>query len=631
MDSLWHHALLAVAVAGVAGTGWRVASLAAPRGAERVLAAATLAVAAIVVQALALGVFGLSKHALVLAGLALVVFGAVRFLTPLPALSARTEAATAWRGAGPAWRVTTGALLGLLAGWIAWQLAHPYVHYDGEIYHLPLAAIWAQDGHTASIVDVLEGVPVANYPVTNEVATSWAIGLSRSWVVASIWSPLACALLTLGAWTGLRRLRVAPGTTAAAIAAFVLLPVVGGLLGGPLTDVPTCAWLVTCGALCLAAHENPRLLAVALVAAGLSFGTKTTGSVLLALMLGASLWHARGQLRALALPLAGGLVLAILVGGLWALRNVVDHGSPLWPFVSGPFGDEIPPAFRGFDGSFLSERAWEGNTASYADLLSGGVLVLAGAIVVPLLVRTRAALIAGGVALLAMLTWANAPYTGITTDAQLAVGAVRYLLPALAASVLALAICSRDGGRATRRIVATILGLAILISWARTFRGLAFPEVPDVSTALAAAAVGGLAALAIARLPRLALHAAPLLALAAVIVGLTAAADGYVDRQTDAGAIDQPILRAALRDPGWRDGDFAIRMGPATAALLSGDELRHRVRLLESTASCAEVRDRRGWVIVVTVEASVEADRLRRCLAGERPLVRHQNFTIYAR
>jgi len=631
MDSLWHHALLAVAVAGVAGTGWRIASLAVPRGPERVLATATLAVAAIVVQALALGVLGLAEHALLLTALALAVFAAVRVLTPLPRLGARAEIAATWRTAGPAQRATAGALLGLLGGWIAWQLAHPYVHYDGEIYHLPLAAIWAQEGNTASLVDVLEGVPVANYPITNEVATSWAIGLSRSWVVASIWSPLACALLALGAWVGLRRLQVTPGIAAAGIAAFALLPVVGGLLGGPLTDVPTAAWLVTCGALCIAAREHPRLLAVALAAAGLSFGTKTTGSVLLAIMLGVTLWQARDRLRALAVPLAAGLLLAILVGGLWSLRNLVDHGSPLWPFVSGPFGDEIPAAFRGFDGSFLSERAWEGNTATYADLLSGGVLLLGGAILAPLLVRTRAALAAGAVALLAMLTWANAPYTGITTDAQLAVGAVRYLLPALAACVLALAISYRDGGRLARRAVGTVLGLAIWISAVRTFRGLAFPEVPDASTALAAAAVGALVALVVARAPRALLRAAPVLAAVAAVAGLNAAADGYVDRQTDAGAIDQPILRAALDDPDWRSGDFPIRMGPATAALLSGDELRHRVRLLPSTTPCDEVSRRRGWVIVVTVEASDEADRLRGCLEGARPLVRHQNFTIYAR
>ncbi len=627
MGPFWHHALLAVALAAVAGGGWRVASLAVPRGPERLLAAIALAVAAIVAQVLALGLFGLSKHPLLLALAAGATYTAVRVLTPQPRLSARDEVALAWRAAGTAQRAVAGGLLGLLAGWIAWQLQHPYVHYDGEIYHLPLAATWAQTGHTASLVDLLEGVPVANYPITNEVATSWVIALTDSWVVASIWSPLAAAVLALAFWTVLRRLSVSRGIASATVAAILMLPIVGGLLGGPLTDIPTSAWLVTCAALCLASREHPRLLPVALVAAGLSFGTKTTGSLLLALMLGAALWHARAQLRRMAMPLALGAALAVVVGGLWSLRNIVDHGSPLWPFVSGPFGDEIPPAFRGFDGSFLSERAWEGNAAEYADVLSGGLFLILGTLLVALLVRTRAALVAAGVAVLALFTWANAPYTGITSDTQLAVGAVRYMLPALLACALALAIAARDGGTGIRRGVAVLLGLSLFFSYARTFVALGFPEVPDVSTAVGAAVVGASGAVALRWLPRRLLPALAAIAAVGVVAGVSSAATGYVDRETDAGAIDQPILHAALRDREWRDGDFPIRMGPVTAALLAGDRLEHRVTLLPSTG-CDGIRD--GWAIVVTVTDSVEADRLNQCFAGQEPHTRHRNFTIYA-
>ncbi|HEX6390145.1 MAG TPA: hypothetical protein VFZ89_11870 [Solirubrobacteraceae bacterium] len=623
MDAFWHHALLALAVGAVGAGGWRIASLAVPRGLERLLAAITCAVAAIVVQVLALGLVGLSRHAVLLALVALAVYGVVRVLTPAPLLGAREEIGLAWRAAGRPQRAVAGALLGLLAGWIAWQLEHPYVLYDGEIYHLPLAATWAQTGHTASLVDLLEGVPVANYPITNEVATSWVIGLSKSWIVASVWSPLAAAVLGLAGWSALRRLRVPRGIAGTAVAAILLMPIVGGLLGGPLTDVPTSAWLVTCGALCLAAREHPRLLAIALVAAGLSFGTKTTGALLLALMLGAALWRGREHWRAIRGPLALGLGVAIVVGGIWSLRNLVDHGSPLWPFVAGPFGDAIPPAFRDLDGSFLSERAWEGNTAEYVDLLSGGVVLLIGALLAPLVARTKAVLIASGIAVLALLTWANAPYTGITSSAQLAVGAVRYMLPALIACALALALAARDGGTAGRRLVGAVLGLAAFLSFGRTFVGLGFPQVPDTSTAVAAAAVGAIAVFGVARVPRL----AAAVAVVGAVAGLSAAASGYVKRETEAGGIDQPLLGIAFRDREWNDGDFPIHMGPVTAALLAGDRLQHRVKLLPSRR-CDDVYS--GWVIVVTVVKSPEAERLKRCFKDSLVLERHNNFTIYA-
>ncbi len=634
MEVLWQHALLVVAAAGVAGTGWRVASLAAPSGAPRLLAAATLGVAAIVAETLLLGLLGLSDVSVLLALLAVAVWVAVTVLTPTPA-SLRTLATEWWHGLGPVQQPVLAGLAAVLAGWIAWQLNHPNVGFDGEIYHLPIAADWAQTGSAGSVVDAVDGLPVGNYPLTNEVAVSWGLSLSRSWVWVSVWTPLVFALLCIAGWTGLRRLGAGRGITGLAIVAYAMSPFMVTQLGGPLTDVPCSAWLVVAATLCLCSREQPLLLAVALVAAGLSFGTKTTGAVLLALCFGAALWFHRRRLRSLLAPLAGALVLAIVVGGVWTLRNLIDHGSPLWPFVSGPFGDPLPPGLKGYEDAFLDHPGTmlDGRTSLYAQFLSGGLVLFAGALVAPALARTRAVLAAAGVTLLALLVWGKAPFTGIDSDTKLAVGAIRYLLPALAVATTALVLAARDGGVVVRRIVGTALGFAAFLSMNESFGTIGFPNVPSGATVTLLFVTGAVAALVVARLPRVVRALIPAVAVAGVVVGLAQASDGYVQRQTEAGGIDAFVLNAALADRRWRDGDFPIAMAPLTAALLRGDHLDHDVTLVPARACKKIIGDaidaRAEWFVLVTATASAEAAKVRRCFGRVVPQQRETNFTIY--
>ena len=101
MSAALHHALLGVSLAALWGAGVRVASLAAPGGLERAVAAVVLAAAVAVVEALALGLVGLGSDPLAL--------GAAACLTWLAARSAAPAA-----GARPA-----GRALAALAGAVA--------------------------------------------------------------------------------------------------------------------------------------------------------------------------------------------------------------------------------------------------------------------------------------------------------------------------------------------------------------------------------------------------------------------------------------------------------------------------------------------------------------------------------
>ncbi len=640
MRELIQHAALVLAVVALGAAGLRLAAAAGATGLVRPVVAAVAAVAGAVLEALALGLLELGGSAPALLAAALATWVAARLAVRAPPGAGVTEELAGWwRSANPAVRAAAGAGTVLPLGWVAWQLRHPYVGIDGLTYHLPLASGYAESGRAGALTPVLDGLPVENYPVTNEVVVSWALGLSDSWVAASVWTPALVVLLVAAGRLGLRELGVPARTAWLAVAAFVTLPAAATQLGGPLTDVATLAWLAVAGALAAAARANPRLLAFAVVAAGLSFGTKTTGSVILAVVLVGAAWMLRDRLRPLARPLGLAALAALGVGGVWAVRNTALHGSPLWPLVASSFGDPVPSALVPFEASFLSHprEMLHGRVAEYLQVLGGGAVLLGAGLAAPLLGRSRASVAAGALVLATALVWGLAPYTGITSDTSLAVGAVRYLLPCLAVCCVALGLAARDAGPGVRAAVDVLLGLAALLSIART-ADFGFPFVPGAGTVIVLVVLGALlgaaAGLLVARMPpprvlRVGIRVA-LGALAAA--GLAAGAGGYVERHVAVGLPDGGLLAAALARPEFADGRFPIAMAPALNALVAGDRLAHPVGLMPGGTSCAEVRRRRraGWVVLQRLPPTPQYRRLAACLRGDRPVFSDPTYELHA-
>jgi hypothetical protein len=217
------------------------------------------------------------------------------------------------------------------------------------------------NGSLGAVEPIVPNLPVGNYPLTNEVLLAWGAGIGRSFVFVSLWSPVMAALLTVAAWAGLRSLRIPVGVAALVVGLLCAVPVLTHYQeNGASTDLPALSWLVSAASLALASVRRPGLLAPALVAAGLAVGTKTTTLPLAVLIFGLGGFASRTELRRLVGPLALAGAAAIAIGGYWYLRNLVDHGSPLWPFVRTPWGDPLPPAIgpeRGVNASFLEHRA----------------------------------------------------------------------------------------------------------------------------------------------------------------------------------------------------------------------------------------------------------------------------------
>jgi hypothetical protein len=507
-------------------------------------------------------------------------------------------------------------------------------------YHLAEIVAWVHTGRPGTIVASIPGVPTGSYPLTNEVLLSWGLGLARSFAPVALWSAAALGLLLAGGWLGLRRLGV-PGLVAGlALAAVVGAPDFTAELNTPMNDGVTLAWLVVAAALTVAAvPDRPRLYAIAVLAGALSIGTKTTAGplVVMVLALGAARMRAWSRPALLLAGLAG-----ILAGGTWYARNLIQHGSPFWPLLPGPFGDPVPASLVPADVRFIARplATLHGRLDDYARLLAGNVVLLAGGLAAVGLARTRRVAAASALTALSLLLWADAPFTGLGRDpaGDLSLAVTRYLLPGVACGAVALALAARRRTAGGRLAAAALLG-ALLWSVYQSAQ-FGFPTLPSLARLVAGAAVGaavGAGAGAARALRRSPLRLALPVALAVLLAGgLAVAAPGYVARNAATNTtFAAPLLRWFSSQPAFRDGGDPIATTAPRIGLLAGAELRHGLELIGPRESCAAIRARarRGWVVVLDFPTFLikffPTSPAGACLAGERPRFVDRGFRVY--
>lgn len=582
-----NHLLLVIAVVALGHAGLRGATSLGATGLEVPLGAAVLAATAAGITALAWGLVGLGGSALVLTLSALALAaGAFRWLPRAPRQRLP-------RGA------LAGAALGAAAAWLAWLVKHPALAIDPLSYHLPESVMWVQQGTPGSVELLTYEFPQGNYPVTNELLVGWLTAIGRSFAPALVWTPFMGALLVMSACALLPRWK---GLAAAAV---LLVPVAATQFLGPHTDLPAVAWLAAAAAL--------GSLPLAFLAAALAVGTKTTVAPLAIIVL-LTKWRRPLPWR----PLVPALLAGCAVGGTWYLRNWIDHGSPLWPFVGG----DTPEFLERFDDPFLADPGGtlEGRAGIYVDLLAGGLVVLVAAAVAPLADRRRPVLVAAAATLVAAVAWGIAPFTGRSEDpafAELSLTTTRYLLPAIAAGAAAVAFTrSRAAG--------VVLGAAALFSLQRSL-ALPFPGIPSLPLLLLGA-VAGAALLPLAR--RVPLPMAALLA----AVALTIAADGFGRRHGGVGRLaSSGVVSWMTSQPEFVDGDEPVAFAPQMLGVLAGDHLEHDIEMIPADETCARTLARRGWIVIGTLPLADKRAPFRalECLSGERPAYADASFRVY--
>jgi hypothetical protein len=651
-----HHVAWALSVAALGAAGLRVASTMAPRGLARVVAAAVLAAAAALAEALGLGLLGLGGSTVGLGLAAGATWLAARLAVPAPETPVSAEIAAAWRTLPAPARIILGAVAGLGAVWTAWILRHPSVGFDATIYHWTEAVTWARTGHPGAIEFLSYDYPFGNYPLTDDVLLSWGAGLARSFVPLALWTPALMALLVTAGWSALRELGVDRVPTALALAAVATVPNVMTQLNEPQSDLPALAWLVCTAALCVHARRRPILLAPALLAAALAVGTKPTTVPLCAALLGIILWSRRADLRSLrrALLLAGSV--ALIVGTPWYVRNLVTHGTPLWPFQTVPWGTGKPPFIDLIDGRFIDRigPTLDVDTARGPKALAGAIVLLAAALILPLVARRpRLALFSAAIAL-SLVVWAAAPATALPSSPLVRfrdgfpVAELRYLAPVIAAAAAALALTT------TRRGIPGVLALLALTGamvWS-ILRSLSMqlPFVPRATTLLAGAAAGALVAGAAVAAQRAApwpgapppwARAALGVAGAAVVgIALATQAPGFLTRQAAMADSTSPATGVAgwlAAQPRFRDGAEPVFVASlALGAQFAGDRLRHPIVLIPRHESCGvtRARVRRGWLLASPESFGRGFLGIARydapgCLRGVRPRFDNGKYRVY--
>jgi hypothetical protein len=635
--------VLVLAACALADGALRVAGLITDTGVtDRILAAAPLAAAFVFCWTLALGLAGVANSVPALAAGPIAAWAATRWLVPGPRRSVMNELIERWNEASRGQRTVALALAGVVAGSILDVARQPGLNVDALSYHLADVIGWLHSGHAGAVQTFSYDFPVGYYPVTNEVLLTWVLGISRSFAPLAVWSTALAALALTSLWRLLRLLAVPRAAAAAAVAAFAALPmfVIGLNYDAPSTDLPAVAWLLCAAALSAGARARPAMLGPALVAAGLGVGTKTTVAPLAAVMLIAGAWSARSQLRPARGWLTGGALAGLIAGAPWYVRDTLTHGWPLWPFDSGPTGDPVPPTMSLFKVSFLSRPSATMSALGndYLKAVAGGLGLIAGALGVPLLARSRAALLTAAVALAAVLAWAVAPFTGVSRIPALeplALTTTRYMLSALAACAVALAVAARDAGPIGRWFTVGLLVAASIGSLvADGFQG--FPAAPNLLYLLVGAAAG--AALGWAA-PAVRVSAAPALVPAAAVVitvaFLALSAPGWLWRESEHAGYGHALLGFMMGEPGFLTGSQPISFAPAVISSLAGPRLRHPVELIPAREPCAAVqaRLRRGWVVVspgafvpgITVPWDAAY-----CLGQDKPIYAYEGAVVYA-
>lgn len=578
---------LLVAVGALADAAWRSAAALGADGGVRIVAAAPLAAAAAATTLLVLGRAGLSgsQPLLVAAALALMVLARLRLPDPAPAF-----------GRLPLWpreRLALGAAAGFGLAWTVWVLRNPGLGIDALTYHLSTSVAWAQQGDAGAVRQATYAFPIGNYPLLDELLVSWILATGRSFAAANLWAPALTALTVVAGVTGLRRAGVGLVPAGLALAAVLLTPIWARLWIGPHTDPGALAWLACAAVLAVAARERPGLLAPAILAAGLAVGTKTTTVIVLGALLVLVVRPPFGR-RWIVVAATG---VAAVLGGLWYVRNLIDHGSPLWPFIATPWGDPVPPIIpvidRTFAGTLRASLAGD-RPELYVRALGLAPILLLVAPLLAAAVRTRRVLLATGVAAVATVAWTRAPFTGRSPNplVDFSIGTTRYLVPALAATAVALCLAWADGGPRVRRAVTAVLGTVAAVSFLYTLN-LGFPDVPALST-LAGGALVGLAA---ARyVPRRAPAAAALVLAVLVITG----SDTFAARHArNLDIASSPMITWLENDPAFAASEADVHFAPQVFSLLAGDRLQRDLKLIDQEGSCAAVRDLRGWVVLV--------------------------------
>ena len=211
-------------------------------------------------------------------------------------------------------------------------LHHGMTSTDTLWYHMPFAARFVQQGSITPLHFVDSEAVTVFFPASSELVHALGIVFMGNDLLSPLINLGWAALALLAGWCIGRPYGVAPVTICGVAALLVTPGLVATQPGGAYDDIVGLALLLSCAALLVTAAQgvqSNRLAgqAIAALAAGLAMGTKFTFVAPVgALTVGIWVLARRGRRWT---ETGVWLLLVIVTGGFWYLRNLIIVGSPL--------------------------------------------------------------------------------------------------------------------------------------------------------------------------------------------------------------------------------------------------------------------------------------------------------------
>jgi hypothetical protein len=617
MSLTLHLGLLGVAMLAVGAASVRIASSLVTSSSTRVLGAIAIGCGLVMAEPLLIGLTGHGSNSGLLTGAAILTWVVARAGVPIRDTPLRHQLAAELATASPASRGGIAALSTTVLGLTIWQLHRPRIGWDGTAFHVALPAVWIATGHPGGLHQTVQSFPTQAYPRSFEAIVFWAIAISRSMIVLT---PLVMAfylLVVVAMLVGLRRAGVPAVISTLAIAAALLIPWNLQEFGGVYNDLASVAFLAVTVVLAQSAEEEPAALGMAVVAAGLAIGVKTTtGPIAVFALLWAG-WRVRHRLRDHLAGLVPLTTLGVLLGAVWYVINAVHYHAPGWPFSRFPSGPPQPYIWRTFGARLLHEpittyRAigWH----NYLHYLGGIPILIVGTGVIALLTflpgqraDRRRLWIGAAVVGFQTLVWSDAQFTGYAGVPSIVFSGQRYLDVAPFAAAAVLAVAARRRG-VLRYLSIAILGFALAVDVVVAHRqAWAAGRIPGIATWVALVGVGTLAGLlsgysgAVMTAMRRSATMPVLVVGSALLTAIPASS--YLDNYLATGGAydDGPVLDYLKTQPAWVHGDAPVAAGSAAQVTWAGVRFTHPLSWVPPNAPCSQLRTAatHGWLILV--------------------------------
>jgi hypothetical protein len=401
----------------------------------------------------------------------------------VPRSTRSAEAGAASPDSGTATRVLAGLALAVGAVYVIAFLIHnrsvPIGDYDSTSFILPVPARWLQTGSLWHFDDLVPGWGYGAYPQTGSLFQLVALLPWHNDFALRLVNVLFM-LLAVAATT---ELAVELGAARAAAVTFAVVGVLvpagaAHALDHAQPDMIMASCFLAAALFLLRYLRTGAGVELALAGAGLglSLGTKWyAGPGIVALVgvwIGGRLAR-RDRLGAVVrdtLVLAG---VALLVGGVWLLRNLVVGGDPLFPGRVSLFGITIfnaPPSTSGSGIDFsiahylahpsiLRHYVWPAFQTSFG--WASALIVIAGVVAVARGRADRRIVAVGIAALVVFLVYTLMPYSALGPAGQprFVTAGTRYAAPAL---LLAAACAACAFSRVDRRLLLGVQVLAVV-------------------------------------------------------------------------------------------------------------------------------------------------------------------------